>query len=224
MKSGINGTYRAFHDDRVVGAFKPAEAEVFVKDGQVIRPGIPQLPGQLAAREVSASDFAELLGSTLVPPTVPVEIQGMTGSIQRWVDDAQAHRPVEEYPWREQQEVAVIDYVLGNTDRNQFNFLTRGTSVVAIDHGLVLSESAQDRIMSPFVEAHLRTRLNADLLARLRQVEPDELRARLESRSIGAAAIDAAVARLREIQENGMIVFAERDEVEASVETARLGR
>ncbi|WP_212804787.1 ADP-ribosyltransferase [Actinocatenispora sera] len=222
MKSGVNGTYRAFQHDRVVGAFKPAEAEVFVKDGQVIRAGIPQVPGQLAAREVGASDFAELLGSTLVPPTVPVEIRGMQGSLQRWVEEAQAHRPVEEYPWREQQEVAVIDYVLGNTDRNQFNFLTRDGSVVAIDHGLVLSESARDQILSPFVEAQLRTRLNADLLARVRGIDPDELRARLESRGIGTAAIDAGLARLREVQENGMIVFAERDGVEASVEIAGL--
>ncbi|BCJ33281.1 hypothetical protein Athai_07840 [Actinocatenispora thailandica] len=224
LGGGINGTYRAMQGDRVIGAFKPADAEVFAVEGQVIRHGIPAVPGQLAGREVAASDFAELLGSTLVPPTVPMVHQGRPGSLQRWVADSMPSRPVDDYPLAEQQEIAVIDFVLGNTDRNQGNFLTVDDSVVAIDHGLVLSESARDQLQSPFVEAQLRTRLNADLMTRLRRIDAGDLRERLESRGIGVAAVDAAIARLREVQANGMIVFAERDEAVESGETPRLGR
>ncbi|MGW5387034.1 hypothetical protein [Nocardia sp. NPDC003963] len=175
------------------------------------RLGIPAEPGALAAREVAAYRLDRLLGFGRVPPTALIDGPYGPGSIQQW---AQSTRGVSilSYSRTERQQMAVLDYVMANTDRHWDNYLTSPSGeIVAIDHGLAFPEAPDPGagIRSDFVKAFHNRELDDDIMRGVKAVDPRELRAALEDLQLSDTAIDGALARLAEIRNNGMITGAE---------------
>ncbi|MFI2229939.1 hypothetical protein [Nocardia testacea] len=201
-----------------------------------LRYGIPVGRGHLAAREVSAYRLDEALGFGRVPPTGLVNGPFGPGSNQQWVISSWSHPgrilqrkardvPVNEisftprlmeelweacqrYPRVQRDQIAVLDYVIGNTDRNVFNFRTdRHGGIVAIDNALSFPEEPDSRfgIRSDFVSRSLHTPFRPEVLDRVRSVDPEYLRAAWTDSGLSDKAIAGALARLQEIADNGAI-------------------
>ncbi|WP_189094524.1 hypothetical protein [Nocardia jinanensis] len=133
------------------------------------------------------------------------------GSVQEWVQSTRGVS-ILAYSRPERQQMAVLDYVMANTDRHWDNYLTRpGGEVVAIDHGLAFPEAPDPRagIRSDFVKAFHNDKLDDDIMRSVKAVDPRELRAALEDLQLSDTAIEGALARLAEIRKNGMITGAE---------------
>ena len=109
------------------GVFKPESGE---RDA---RPAIPK--GSYWRREIAAYRLDRTLGLNLVPTTVPREIEGEQGSFQAFVEDDV--RPREEYPAIDQQLMAVLDFLIANSDRHSINWMTQTDGrPAATDNGL----------------------------------------------------------------------------------------
>lgn len=194
-----NAGYRVKFDDGTSGAYKP-----IVGEDASLRQGIP---GDLANREVTASWVNEMFGFDRVPTTTMVDGPHGPGSVQQWVegDDSLPH---DQYPRVQQEQMAVFDYVIGNTDRHLNNYLTdSGGNIVAIDHGYSFPESPDPRygIRSDFVGKNLNTPLSDEVMGSVRTVDPDQMRSMLQAAGLSEPAIDGVIARLNEVRARGMI-------------------
>jgi hypothetical protein len=198
-----------------------------------IRYGIPVGAGQLAARDVSAFRLDEALRFGRIPPTGLVEGPFGRGSNQHWIYSAPSFplleirrlraqgvelSPKEEravveqallrYPEVQRQQMAVLDYVMGNTDRHLNNFRTgRDGEIVAIDNTLSFPEAPDPRfgIRSDFVKEFLDVELRPEVLERVRAVDLDQLRAAWTDAGLSDKAVDGALNRLIEIRTHGTI-------------------
>lgn len=66
-----------------------------------------------------------MLGLGLVPTTTEwSDPTNGTGSLQDWAEDAYPGADSRDYDPLDQERVAVLDYVMANTDRHQENYLT----------------------------------------------------------------------------------------------------
>jgi hypothetical protein len=184
---------------------------------------------------VSAYRLDEALGFGRVPPTGRVQGPFGPGSNQQWVFSSLAYpalvrrqladaggvtpearraalqQAYERYPKRQREQMAVLDYIMGNTDRHVENFRTdRHGGIVAYDNSLSFPEAPdpQSGIRSPFVKQFHHVELSADTLARARAVDPDHLRAAWTDAGLGEKAIEGALARWREICDHGAITGA----------------
>jgi len=194
-----NAAYKITLDDGSSAVYKPAVGE----DAR-LRQGIP---GGLANREVATSRVNEALGFDLVPTTTMVDGAEGPGSLQLWKDGS-GPLPSGKYPAVQQQQAAVLDYVTGNTDRHLNNYLTDPDgNLVAIDHGYSFPESPDPRfgIRSDFVKNNLNVPLSDEVVNAARGVDPGQLSATLRATGISDTAIDGVVARLGEVQSQGMI-------------------
>lgn len=177
-----------------------------------MRIGIPEGRGQLAAREVLTYRVDQMLGFGRVPPTAIVDgPEGYgRGSIMDFVPSRDG-RSITKYDRLQRHQMAVLDYIIGNTDRHAGNYRTvmspEGPQIVAIDHGLTFPERPDPHfgIRSDFVTAHLNQALHPDVLAAVKQLHPDQLRSAAEDFDLSTEAVEGAVARLQEIQMHGKI-------------------
>ncbi|MEU7632502.1 hypothetical protein AB0C34_21330 [Nocardia sp. NPDC049220] len=196
-------------DDGELNIYKPIHGEKYDA-------GLPFIhaPGALTSREIAAYRVDELLGFGRVPPTARTDgVIGADGRpfgpgmIQQFVD-SEPSRAIGAYPRVQQQQVAVLDYVIGALDRHPGNYRTvdRGDhlDVVAIDHGRSFPLSQRPLeipIDSDFVAAQKGELLEGDVLRAVRGVEMDRFRAALGDAGLHPNAIDGAVARLEKIRE-----------------------
>lgn len=112
------------------------------------------------------------------------------------------------YPRVQREQMAVLDYIMGNTDRHLGNFRTdRHGGIVAIDNSLSFPETPDSRfgIRSDFVKQFQHVELSADVLESVRSLDPEHLRAAWRDAGLSDTAVDGALARWREICENGAI-------------------
>ncbi|WP_280271643.1 GNAT family N-acetyltransferase [Nocardia wallacei] len=196
-----------------------------------LRYGIPRGGGQLAAREVATYRFDEAAGFGRVPPTGIADSPFGPASNQLMVAAGPSHlaRVLEHHPgWRtlsrdekvklvedtlryprlHLEQMAVIDYVIGNTDRHFRNYLTGiDGGVVAIDHSFTFPESPDSRfgILSDFVTAFRSVGLSAEILKSIRAIDTDMLRAAWLDAGLRDKAIHGALERLQEIRKRGKI-------------------
>ena len=171
------------------GVFKPQSGE---RDA---RPSIPK--GTYWRREIAAYRLDRILGLNLVPTTVPREIDDEQGSLQDFVDDDV--RPVEDYPPIDQHWMAVLDFLIANSDRHRFNWMTQADGrPAATDNGLSFPLSADAPYRSPWLWAMLNKPLDQAVVDRLKGLDEGRCRAMLEEVGIEPPAIEGFVARLNE--------------------------
>ncbi|MEV6252263.1 hypothetical protein AB0L97_03245 [Nocardia sp. NPDC051911] len=200
-------------DDGELNVYKPIHGEQYDA-------GLPfvHAPGALTSREIAAYRVDELLGFGRVPPTArtdgvigPDGRASGPGMIQQFVKSEPA-KPVGEYPKTQQQQVAVLDYIIGAMDRHPGNYRTVERNgqleVVAIDHGRSFPLSTRPleiNIDSDFVMAQKGERLEGDVLRAVQGVDTDRFRAALGDAGLHENAVNGAVTRLEKIRELGMI-------------------
>lgn len=117
-------------------------------------------------------------------------------------------RPNKEYPQVQREQMAVLDYVMANTDRHWNNYRTgRDGEIVAIDHALSFPESPDPRygIRSDFVREFHNKELCAEVVDSARAVDMDRLRTALLDTGLSDKAVDGALDRLMEIRTHGKI-------------------
>lgn len=201
-----NETFLAVLDDGTRAVFKPTLGEQHQLREHITR--------HLGRREVAASRVDEMFGFGLVPTTTMIDdnwtdpgpVTHPPGSLQRFVENAREGWQTHQYTTLETQRTAVLDYIIGNLDRNIGNYLTGPNGeLIAIDHNLAFPEHAFNAIMSDFIRDHLGAHLDPEVARAVAEVAPAELRTMLLSTGLSPAAVDLAVARLVEIQEHGMI-------------------
>jgi hypothetical protein len=197
----VNEAFKATLDDGSHAVYKPASGE----DTNGIRQDITS---DLGRREVAASRVDEMLGFGRVPTTAwtdGVPPHG-PGSLQQFAEGAGPSLDSNQYSRQHQQQMAVIDYINGNTDRHTANYMTAPDgSPVAIDNGFSFPDGERDYIRSDFVRDHLNQPLDPDIVDAVRNVDPNEMRRMLEQSGLGSNAIDLTMQRLDDIQRNGMI-------------------
>ncbi|MGW1741076.1 hypothetical protein ACWCPQ_19965 [Nocardia sp. NPDC001965] len=197
-------------DDGLLYIYRPISGE---KLGR--RWGIPPVPGEAAKREVAAFRLNELLGFRLVPPAALVDGPHGPGSLQRFVPDTSDAMKPTDYPLVQQHQMAVLDYVLGNSDRGFTNFrTTRGGDLVAFDHEMTLPESPaplfgdlQASMYSHFLHSPdaERVPLHEDVMRAVGSVDPDRIRAAFADLGLGDDAVEGALTRLERVRSDGMV-------------------
>jgi hypothetical protein len=246
LGGGISATFLGRSVGGANSVYKPGYLETLV--GMIpdfpSRFGIPRGGGHLAYREQAAYRVDEALGFGRVPPTSITNGPHGPGSNQVWVYStwsypraAQLRLPEEDrwkretmdtlrrlndrYPKIQREQMAVLDYVIGNTDRHWENYRTgRHGEIVAIDHGLWFPESPDSRfgLRSDFVKDFHHVALSEEVMAKVNAVDLDRLRAALLDSKLNEVAVDGALARLIEIRTYGKITGqAWRGEINAYI-------
>ncbi|MFQ6398143.1 hypothetical protein ACLMAJ_32475 [Nocardia sp. KC 131] len=147
-----------------------------------------------------------------MPPTGLIDGPCGEGSVQQIVDSIDGKFRITEYPKVQRQQMAVLDYIMANTDRHLDNYRTaHNGDVIAIDHGLTFPEEPDPKygIRSDFVKAFQHKDLDKSVLDAVRAVHPEDLRAALSDLELSDKAINGALARLHEIQSLGKITGRE---------------
>lgn len=134
LGGGVSETIKVEFEDGTSGVFKPSEGE-----SEDARNDISN--GYQTEREVGAWEVAKLVGmDDLVTPAVKYELDGREGALLAWRDGELAKNI---YPDSDAfdgktdlQRSAAFDYVIGNEDRHQGNWLVEGGKLQLIDHGL----------------------------------------------------------------------------------------
>lgn len=193
-----NEAFKAELDDGTNAVYKPVSGE----DASLRH----DITGDLGRREVAASRVDQMLGFDRVPTTAMVDGPHGPGSLQRFAEGSTDALDANQYPRHQQQQMAVLDYITGNTDRHQGNYLTGPDgSVVAIDHGYSFPDGERDYIRSDFVRDHLHRPLDPDIVDAVRNVDPDDMRHMLQQSGLSDSAVNLTIGRLTDIQRNGMI-------------------
>ncbi|GAB3768365.1 hypothetical protein [Microlunatus parietis] len=197
--SHVNGAYQVLFSDRSSGIYKPGQEEA-----PGVRADIPV--GHYWNREVATSRLDEALGFNLVPTTTEWNGPKGMGSLQKWDEEASPGRSVYWYEIPDREKMAVLDYVSGNSDRHEGNYLTtEARRPVAIDHGCSFPEGSSTAIRSNFVTERIGKQLSPEVFNHVTSVDCNELRTSLEASGLSEPAVAGALARLEEIQSNGMI-------------------
>lgn len=166
---GTSGSY--FIRDRKgqkIGVFKPSDEEVFMPNnprGKSCQydPKLPRrfgprsghIQGTSWKKEINAHRIGRPLdvpftSQMKVPfPKTPgsIELVEKTGSFQQFVRgtpvEEMTFRQIKDIPIKEVQKVAILDLILGNSDRNTGNLLYNSESqkLYPIDHGLTMLDS-----------------------------------------------------------------------------------
>jgi hypothetical protein len=194
-----NKAYKIKFRGELRGMFKPEAGELPIHDN------VPA--GTYWQREIATFRLDEMLGFHLVPPTTNWrdDILG-DGSIQQWIEEALPGKDISRYGHDDADRMAVLDYIIANTDRHQNNYLTNRKRPVAIDNGCTFPESATVPIRSDWVVSRLKRPLSASVMAQVNQVDTNALRGALRDVGLSNEAINGAVARLNEIKNYGMII------------------
>ncbi|MEU1958426.1 sigma-70 family RNA polymerase sigma factor [Nocardia sp. NPDC019304] len=170
------------------------------------------------ANEVAAYRFSEIVGFGRIPATArtegvigPEDSSG-PGMIQQFVVSTPGEA-IDKYSVVQQQQVAVIDATIGQSDRRgNWRTVKRGVQrdLLAIDHAWSFPVSADPfdiDIDSPFVAAHQGEQhpLEPEVLDAMRAVDIDHMRAAFEDAGLHHGSVEGALARFVRIRELGYI-------------------
>jgi hypothetical protein len=194
--AGVNMSFRIEVEGVGSAVFKPKSGETLCR--QAITPGTHYM------REVAVFRVDRLLDFRLVPVTVMRTIDGEEGSVQRWVEiggwltghlKADAAR------------MAVLDYILANTDRHVFNNRTQEEGrPSAIDNGLCLPRDAREPIRSRWARNHLNQVLPEKVLLEVRKLSAERAASVMIELGIEDEAIRGFRRRLQEVVDSGQIL------------------
>jgi hypothetical protein len=203
----VNKTYEATLDDGSKVVYKPESGEA--TNNEQIRNSIS---GDLGKREMAASRVDDMLGFDRVPATTMIDGPEGRGSVQMYAEGAGESLPASAYPKVAQQQMAVLDYITGNTDRHSGNYLTgQDGSPIAIDHGFCFPDERGGRdvhgdpILSDFIAENINQPLDRSVMDAVSRVDPGELSRALSDSGLSDSAITHTLNRLDEIKRLGMI-------------------
>lgn len=197
----LNTVYLVALDSDRYGYLKPELEEAI----DVRETSIPQLSQW--RREVAACEVDRSLDFGLVPDTVAIsETEGDLGhsSLQSAVPfEGKAY---EAYSMVDQQRMAVLDYLLANTDRHCLNYMTSALGrPAAIDNGLCLPEDDHSPMRSEWVRRSFGTPLDPLVMHEVMTCDEKTLVGKLATLGISEAAIAGFSARLDEVRTKGCI-------------------
>jgi Phosphatidylinositol 3- and 4-kinase len=136
------------HRGKVVCTFDDGTKALFKPESGAVgcRFNIPQHNGSYmnTERELGAWQVAKIVGmDDLVAPVVARDVGGQRGALLKWIDGKNAIMVRNPYDGkRDSLRAAVFDYVIGNTDRHDDNWIvTPKGKLGLIDHGLAFPES-----------------------------------------------------------------------------------
>lgn len=204
----VSSAHMAVFADGTVGVYKPVIGEY-----RGARWAFPE--GYPTTREVVASLLDRALGFGLVPNTVTWNGPEGPGSLQAFIARAAPGLPLGHYPAIAQERMAVLDYVLANTDRHPGNYLTIRNpgpdgadelSIVAIDNGFCLSLDDARSIRSSFVADYLGAPLSEQVTDALHALDVADLAQRFSDAGLDRASLDGAISRLNEVRDHGQIL------------------
>lgn len=158
---------------------------------------------QRKAHRSAAAHIDRTLGFGRIPAADSADPEAV-----RLLADSTEARPVAEYSRRERDQMAVLDYIIGNYDRGPRSWRTgRDGTPIAIDHGHCFPERTTEigGIRSDFVDRALGVPLDAQVLAAVRAVDINRMWIELLSVGVSSTASAAALARLSEVAARGMI-------------------
>lgn len=131
-------------------------------------------------KEKAAYLFSKHLGFDMVPPTVVREINGKTGSIQEFVEDAQLGKEVSRNDISKEEKVKLktFDFLIQNWDRHDGNYLVKNGKITAIDHGEAFKnfkESNPHDILDDWISIDITEKpLPADLVKNIKEFSTDQ--------------------------------------------------
>ena len=207
---GINVSEVYSLEDGTKILFKPVDGEM-----GMIRETIEG--GTYARREVAASRVAKLVGmDDIVAETEFANVAQRHGAAVRWVDDATFAVEAEgskafASTLEDRKRGAIFDWILGNTDRHNGNYLLigKGTAnprLLLIDHGLILPVGKGDELVQFLTTRMPKTRAEGFKRVPIPKAEVrkwvdnwDEIKFTLESLDIEWQAIQDAEKRLKQL-------------------------
>lgn len=213
---GVNDTRVVNLESGRTAAFKPAAGER--KDLLTWIKGSGGVPGDLATREVAASEFDRFTGWGIVPRTVMRKVDEMgvkaTGSMQEWIKNAkvandfsysEVARMMAKSPRGQQMEF--MDLLLINSDRHGANFIfDQSENVWAIDNGLCCANSA-GRIKAASTEWRSRMlgvvgKTDDSIIRFVENTDPKKLQSVMEGAGLDADAASGVANRLKVMKDN----------------------
>jgi hypothetical protein len=214
-EAGVNLTFKAvikgLDGKKYTGAFKPKSGEADERPGAVD-------VGTLYRRERAAYEIDQMFGFDLVPPTVirtmPGKKGGEVGSVQEWKEGDCAYlidRWEDLVDHGELQRLAVLDYVTGNMDRHEGNFIVDSTypstkaKLWAIDNGYSIPDDSD--LLGAYYKSDVHNivqnlkllKLRSPALKALKAVDQAHLRARMQRLGITDEAVHGLLARLNQV-------------------------
>jgi hypothetical protein len=195
--TGVNRTYELELEGIGHTVFKPRKGEIDCQR--------PITPGSYYVREAAAFRVDWRFGFDLVPITVIRTIDGDIGSVQKWVELDRYF--ITDYTSLDQARMAVLDYILANTDRHGVNWRTQDDGrPAAVDNGLCLPRDGSYPIRSKWVKRMVGKELPDELKKAILAVNLDDAAILLEELKIDDQAVDGFRARLDEVRKQGRIL------------------
>jgi hypothetical protein len=204
LGSGINATFKVDFDlggEHASGVWKPVSGEADARKGQIDA-------GSLFIRERAAYEVSEMLNLNVVPPCVVREINGQVGSVLEWADGRTAsasHLTKDSHANVRQDsllKIAVLDFVIGNTDRHRGNFMVDNDgNAIAIDHGYSLPyKGGLSTLRSEPWRWTAGDPIPASVTESLKAVDDEKIVKAMKKLGIESMAIDGLLDRLHTIQ------------------------
>ncbi|MBS1982787.1 MAG: hypothetical protein JST16_01330 [Bdellovibrionales bacterium] len=185
----LTETYVVALDNGLHGVFKP-DPEYWRKKC------INNCFASNSQHEIAAYRMDNLLGTFVVPPTVPRTIQGMKGSLQYFVKGAAD--PELNPKTTNESAMRLLDYIIFNRDRHLGNWLNFEGRAVGIDHGLTFEATGTTGHYHglPRTKAAYQ---NPGLYESMRKVSDGEIRSTLKG-WVEPRLIEDVVNKKREVQ------------------------
>lgn len=163
-----NNKQKFYFKDGSKAAFKPRSGEVDIRSGDV-----PLYGGYL--REVLTHDIDNILGFGVVPTTTftlrKIDNKDEIASMQEWIGEGQEGQVDYDMPKQvktksaDLEKLALLDLVIGNSDRHGLNFKTKPDgSVAAIDNGLTFPHGTNNHIRNSYISINSGKKIPEELI------------------------------------------------------------
>lgn len=202
-KGGVNQSMRVVFDDGGRAILKPDAG-----GRNTIYESL--LDGSKSSREVGTYVTDRHLGFNQVPETVAIDDPNFGRSAMQEWKDSQRFPDIGDkgtFYAKDEQMMAVRDYITGNHDRHLGNVLMSPEGgMVAIDHGESFPTGKTGSLMTnEFLARQANTPLDPAVVDAVRSVDQTALRQELQASGLSQQQVDGAINRLNEIATHGQI-------------------
>ena len=202
-KGGVNQSMRVVFDDGGRAILKPDAGGKATAYEQF-------LGGSKSSREVGTYVTDQHLGFNQVPETVAIDDPNFGRSaLQDWKDSQKFPNIGDKgtFYTKDEQMMAVRDYITGNHDRHLGNVLVSPEGgMIAIDHGEAFPKAQSSSLLTnEFIARQANQALDPAVVDAVKMVDQSALRADLHASGLSQAQIDGAISRLNEIGSQGKI-------------------